>query len=415
MTAINTPLDVAAFRAQFPILQQKDAHGRKVVYLDNGASSQTPQSVIDRTVDVYSKFYANAYRGAYEFGQRIDDELESSRETIRNFIGAERKEEIVFTSGTTASLNVIAQGLGSTILKEGDEILITLMEHHANIVPWQMIAKRTGAVVRVLPITEDGRLDLEQLPQHLTEKTKIFSVTGMSNMLGTINDLPQLSAAAHAVGAIFVVDAAQSILHEEIDVRSTGVDFLTFSGHKLYGPTGVGVMYGRHDLLEMMEPLLGGGHMIDRVYEDHSTWAQPPAKFEAGTIPFVQAIALKPAIELVQSVGLEAIKTHEHELLTYGLERLKDIPGLTVYGPAPEHKGAIITFTVEGAHPQDLAFLLNRHGVCVRHGHHCTMPLHDHLGISASVRASFAAYNTRDEVDALHDGLVAARKRLRLD
>ncbi|WP_339612909.1 SufS family cysteine desulfurase [uncultured Rubinisphaera sp.] len=407
--------DVEAFRKQFPILHQPDSHGRKVIYLDNGASAQKPLVVIDKVVEAYSKYYANAYRGVYEFGQRIDDELELTREAVRSLINAERKEEIVFTPGTTASLNMIAQGYGRTVLKPGDEILLTLMEHHANIVPWQIIAEQTGAIIRYLPLTEDGRLDLEQLSDYLTEKTKFVSVTGMSNVLGTIPNIQLLAGAAHAVGAIIIVDAAQSMLHEPIDVLATGVDFVVFSGHKFYGPTGVGVLYGRYQHLEQMSPLLGGGHMIDRVFEDHSTWADPPAKFEAGTIPIVQAIALRPAIELVRETGFAAIHAHEQSLLVHAMDSLNEIPGLKIYGPAPEHKGAIVSFTLEGAHPQDLAFLLNRHGVCVRHGHHCTMLLHDHLGISASVRASFAAYNTHEEVDKLVEAIRAARKRLRLE
>jgi len=415
MQTLTTQFDVSTFREQFPILREKDSRGREVIYLDNGASAQKPQVVIDKLDEVYTKYYANAYRGVYEFGARIDDELEMTRESVRQFIGAERKEEIAFTSGATSTLNIIAQGYGRVLLEPGDEIVLTLMEHHANIVPWQIIAKQTGATIKYLGLTDDGRLDVEQLPSLLTDKTKFVSVTGMSNVLGTLVDLKKISTAAHAVGAVFVVDAAQSILHQPVDVRELEIDFLTFSGHKIYGPTGVGVMYGRHEHLEKMEPLLGGGHMIDRVDQDHSTWAPPPAKFEAGTIPIAQAIALRPAIELLQFLGLDAIAAYEHELLVYATERLSEVPGLRIYGPGVDHKGAIVSFTVEGAHPQDLAFLLNRHGVCVRHGHHCTMLLHDHLGISASIRASFAAYNTKEEIDVLHDALLAARKRLRLE
>ena len=405
---------VADVRAQFPILQQPDRHGRTVVYLDNGASAQKPLRVIAKETEVYSRYYANAYRGVYEFGQIIDDELELTREAVCQFVGAASKQEIIFTSGTTMSLNLVASCWGRHTLQPGDEILLTAMEHHANIVPWQMIAQQTGARVRYLPLTPDYRLDLSRLDESITPRTKIVAVTGMSNMLGTIVDPRPLADAVHAVGGVLVVDAAQSILHHPHNVQTDGIDFLAFSGHKLYGPTGIGVLYGRQELLAAMPPFLGGGHMIERVFSDHSTWAPPPAKFEAGTIPIAQAIALRPAIEFVQQLGFEWVQQHEGALLRQALTQLADIPGLTVYGPAAEHKGAIVSFTLQGAHPQDLAFLLNRHGVCVRHGHHCTMPLHDQLGLSASVRASFAAYNTSEEVDQLITALHAARKRLRL-
>ncbi len=414
MSTENTAVDFSAVRAQFPILQERDRHGRPVVYLDSGASAQKPQRVIDREAEVYSRYYANAYRGVYDFGQHVDDELELSRAAVQRLIGAAEKDEIVFTSGTTMSLNLIAHCWGRHVLKPGDEILLTEMEHHANIVPWQMIAQQQGAVLRYLPLTTDYRLDLSQLPELLTSRTKIVSATGMSNVLGTTVNPAELSAAVHAVGAVLVLDAAQSILHQPVDVVRDGVDFLAFSGHKLYGPSGVGVLYGRKELLQQMPPFLGGGHMIDRVFADHSLWAEPPAKFEAGTIPIAQAIALRPAIEFLEEVGYPAIQAHEAGLLQQALSRLSEIPDLTIYGPTAEHKGGIVSFTLKGAHPQDLAFLLNKKGVCVRHGHHCTMPLHDKLGVSATVRASFAVYNTLEEIDLLAEAILAARKRLRL-
>lgn len=414
MSTAATSLDLTAIRAQFPILQQPDPRGRPVIYLDNGASAQKPQRVIDKEIEVYSRHYANAYRGVYEFGQIVDDSVEATRQTVRDLIGAESQEEIVFTSGTTMSLNLVASCWGRHTLKPGDEILLTEMEHHANIVPWQMIAEQTGAVVRYIPLTSDYRLDLSDLPGLITERTKIVAVTGMSNVLGTLVDPRPLADAVHKVGGVLVVDAAQSILHQQHHVVNDGIDFLTFSGHKIYGPSGVGVLYGKREHLEAMPPFLGGGHMIDRVFPDHSTWSPPPAKFEAGTLPIAQAIALKPAIEFVQELGYASIQAHEHDLLVKATEQLSEVPGLTIYGPGLDDKGAIVTFTLEGAHPQDLAFLLNKKGVCVRHGHHCTMPLHDKLGLTATVRASFGVYNTAEEVDQLTEALHYARKRLRL-
>ncbi|WP_013627224.1 aminotransferase class V-fold PLP-dependent enzyme [Rubinisphaera brasiliensis] len=414
MSTAATSLDLTAIRAQFPILQQPDPRGRPVIYLDNGASAQKPQRVIDKEIEVYSCHYANAYRGVYEFGQIVDDSVEATRQTVRDLIGAESQEEIVFTSGTTMSLNLVASCWGRHTLKPGDEILLTEMEHHANIVPWQMIAEQTGAVVRYIPLTSDYRLDLSDLPGLITERTKIVAVTGMSNVLGTLVDPRPLADAVHQVGGVLVVDAAQSILHQQHHVVNDCIDFLTFSGHKIYGPSGVGVLYGKREHLEAMPPFLGGGHMIERVFPDHSTWSPPPAKFEAGTLPIAQAIALKPAIEFVQELGYASIQAHEHDLLVKATEQLSEVPGLKIYGPGLDHKGAIVTFTLEGAHPQDLAFLLNKKGVCVRHGHHCTMPLHDKLGLTATVRASFGVYNTAEEVDQLTDALHYARKRLRL-
>ena len=395
-------------------MQHRDSHGRKVVYLDNGASTQKPQCVIDKEVEVYSKYYANAYRGVYEFGQRVDDELELSRESVRELIKADSTQEIIFTSGTTMSLNMVAYAWGEHVLKPGDEILLSEMEHHANIVPWQIVAKRTGAQLRYIPITEDCQLDMQAFEQLLNSRTKIVSITGMSNVLGTINPIKQIAEATHAVGGVIVLDAAQSVVHQQVDVKDLGIDFLAFSGHKVYGPSGIGVLYGKMELLKQMPPFMGGGHMIDQVFEDHSTWAEPPARFEAGTLPIAQAIALRIAIEFIQELGFDWIQQHEQSLLNHATEQLKEIPGLTIYGPDTSHKGAITTFTVEGAHPLDLAFLLNRYGVCVRHGHHCAMLLHKKLGVSATVRASFGVYNTLDEIDTLTEAIHQARKKLRL-
>ncbi|MHC4875420.1 MAG: aminotransferase class V-fold PLP-dependent enzyme [Planctomycetota bacterium] len=418
--SVDTPaeLDVAAVRRDFPILNRPFEQGRHrkgtlPVFLDSAASAQKPQCVIDHEREVEERYFANAYRGVYLFGAKVDEELEASRESIRAFLNAESSDEIAFTSGTTMSLNLIARAWGGKFLQPGDEVLITEMEHHANIVPWQMICAERGATLRWLPITGDGQLDLSQLDQLLTSKTKLVSVTAMSNMLGTINPIAELTRRAHAVGALIAVDAAQSVPHGPIDVRGTGVDFVAFSGHKLFGPTGIGVFYGRRELLDEMNPFLGGGHMISRVFKDHSEWAAPPAKFEAGTLPIVQAIALRSAIEYVQRLGPQSIAAYEKQVLAYATERLTAFPGLTIYGPDCDHKGAICSFTIDDVAAEDLANLLDVKGVFVRHGHHCTMPLHDRLGIPASIRASFSLYNTREDVARLIEALEYAVARIR--
>jgi len=413
-TTDKTLLDVDAIRDDFPILHKPLPNGSPLVYLDNGASAQKPRIVIEKEAEVYENYFANAHRGVYQFGAQIDDELEAARTGIQQLIGAAEPEEIVFTSGTTMSINLVANAWGRRFLEPGDEIVLNEMEHHANLVPWQQIAAEKGAAIKYIPLTDDGRLDLDQIDDVLTEKTKLIAVTGMSNVLGTINPIDALAEKAHQCGALILVDAAQSVPHGPVNVTAPAVDFLAFSGHKFYGPTGVGVLYARRELFEAMDPFLCGGHMIDRVYKDHSTWAALPAKFEAGTLPIAQAIALGTAVDYVTKIGFPAIHEHETHLLRYAHEKLTDVPGLTIHGPDVAHKGAIVSFSVDGAHPQDFAVLLDRKGVFVRHGHHCTMPLHDLLGVSATTRASFAFYNTTSEVDALVDALHFARKRLRL-
>jgi cysteine desulfurase/selenocysteine lyase len=406
--------DIAAIRRQFPIFNQTLPKGLPVTFLDSGASAQKPQVVIDAEKSIYETHYANAYRGVYRFGAQIDEELEATRETVRQLLGAESTDEIVFTAGSTLGLNMIAFGWGRKHLQPGDHIVLNLMEHHANFVPWQQVAKETGAELKFIPLTPNGELDLTQLDNVITSKTKIVTVTGMSNVLGTLNPISLLSEKAHAVGAVLVVDGAQSVPHGTTNVQRDGIDFLVFSGHKLYGPTGLGVLYGRRELLEQMDPYVFGGHMIERVHLTESTWSHLPARFEAGTIPIAQAIALKTAIDFVQGVGFDAIHAHETALVHAAFEQLQSIPGLKIYGPPADRRGAIVSFTIEGAHPEDLAQLLDRRGVFVRHGHHCTMPLHDWLGVSATVRASFAMYNTLEEVDTLREGLLFAMKKLRL-
>jgi cysteine desulfurase/selenocysteine lyase len=309
----------------------------------------------------------------------------------------------------------VAQGWARKWLKSGDEILLSRLEHHANIVPWQMAAAATGARLVYAPLTPDGRIDLAELDGLLTPRTRLVAVTGMSNVLGTIPPVREIIARAKRVGAKVLVDGAQSVPHAPVDVVGEGIDFLALSGHKLYGPSGIGVLYGRRELLESMDPVFGGGHMIDRVFLDHSTWAAPPARFEAGTLAIAQAIALKPAIDFVTALGWDAVHHHEHALLVQAHTRLKTVPGLRILGPDVEHKGSIVSFVLEGAAAQDVAMLLDRKGICVRHGHHCAMPLHEWLGIAASVRASFAIYNSAEEIDELVDGLHYVRGRLRLD
>jgi cysteine desulfurase/selenocysteine lyase len=410
----SVDLNIERVRQDFPILHQMLPKGLPLVYLDNAATAQKPRAVIEREREVYETFYANAYRGVYRFGAQVDEEVESTRAKVQALIHASSVDEIVFTSGSTMSINMVAAGWGRRFLGPGDEVLLNQMEHHANLVPWQYVAEARGAKCRYLPLTSDGRLDLSRLDEHLTANTRMVAVTAMSNVLGTINPIRELVSRARRVGAKVLVDGAQSVPHQEIDVVAADIDFLAFSGHKIYGPSGIGVLYGKQDLLEAMDPFLMGGHMIDRVDLDRSTWAAPPAKFEAGTIPIAQAIALGEAIDYVGRLGYSAIETHEKRLLAYAFERLTQIPGLRIYGPGPEHRGAIVSFSVEGAHPEDLAQLLDRRGVFVRHGHHCTMPLHTLLGVPATVRASFALYNTLAEVDALAEAIEFARGKLRL-
>ncbi len=407
-------LDVEKIRLDFPILQKPLPKGMPVVYLDSAASAQKPRCVIEKLTEVYENYYANAYRGTYQFGARIDEELELAREKVRRLIGASDIEEIVFTSGTTMSINLVAGAWGRKFLNPGDQLLLNEMEHHANLVPWQQIAAETGAELRFIPLTTDGRLDLSRLDEVLSDRTRLVAVTGMSNVLGTINPIAKIAAKAKRHGALVLVDGAQSVPHMAVNVQDPQIDFLAFSGHKLYGPTGIGILYGRRELLEAMDPFLYGGHMIDRVFRDHSTWAEPPAKYEAGTIPIAEAIALGTAIDYVTDIGFGAIHDHEQKLLREAHRRLSEVPGLTIYGPDVEHKGSIVSFTTQGIHPEDLAFQLDRKGVFARHGHHCTMPLHEHLGTSATTRVSFALYNTAIEIDALCEAIHFARKRFRL-
>ena len=417
-------LDASAIRRQFPIFETAVADGEPIVFLDSGASAQKPACVIDKEVEVYSRYYANAYRGVYRYGSLVDKQLEGSREAVRRFVGAERASEIAFTPGATASLNMVAFGWGRRHLQQGDEIVVNLLEHHANLVPWQQVSKETGAKLVYVPLTEDGRLDDDALADVIGPRTKVVATTAMSNVFGSLTPIRRLGQLVHQEGGILVVDGSQSVPHRRTDVLADGIDFLAFGGHKLYGPTGVGILYGRHELLRETDPILFGGHMIEHVGEQDSTWAEPPAKFEAGTLPIAQAIALGTAVEFVESIGIDEIERHEAAVTSTVWKRLHSVPGVRVLGPEPNEpradgamttRGAIFSFTMEGAASEDIARLLDRRNVFVRHGHHCTMPLHQAFDTMATTRASFAMYNTEDDVDALVDALLYVRKRLRLD
>ena len=406
------PLDADDIRRQFPVLCRMLPSGLRPIFLDSAASAQKPQCVIDKEREVEEQYFANAHRGTYQFGLRIDEEFEGSRATIAKFLNAASPNNIVFTPGTTIGINMIASGWGRRHIYPGDEILTTIMEHHANFVPWQQLAKERGATLRLIPLTSDGRIDLEQLDSVLNKRTRVLAITGMSNMLGTVNPIRELVRRARAMGTCVVVDGAQSVPHLPTDVIANDVDFLVFSGHKLYGPTGIGVLYGKPERLEEMDPIVFGGHMISEVRIDDSTWSAAPAKFEAGTMPIVQAIALGAAVEWVQKTGLASIHQHEQSLTTLAMERLQTVPGITIYGPDVAHRGGIITFRIDGMHPEDLAALLDQKNVFARHGHHCTMPLHTYLGVSATTRVSLAAYNTVDDIAALMNAIEFALKKL---
>lgn len=409
------PFDIDAVRRDFPILARPLPNGTALAYLDNGATAQKPQAVIDKVREVYETCNANVHRGIHQLGDRVTVELEAARENVRRFINATDSAETIFTSGTTMSINLVAQAWGRKFLRPGDEILLNEMEHHANLVPWQQTAKATGAKLKYVPLTADGQLDATHFDRLITSRTKLVAVTGMSNVLGTTNPIRELAARAHQVGAVILVDGAQSVPHLPTDVRNPQIDFLAFSGHKLFGPTGIGVLYGRRELLEAMDPFLCGGNMISEVRLESSTWAELPSKFEAGTIPIAEAIGLGAAIDYVQTLGFDAIHAQETKLLTKAMRLLPQTPGVTVYGPSLEHRGSIVSFTVEKVHPHDLADLLDQRGVAIRAGHHCTMPLHDWLDVPATARASFAFYNTEAEVDALIEAIHYARHKFRLE
>ena len=407
--------NVEAVRADFPILKQMHSEKVPLIYLDNAATSQKPESVIEAIDRYYRDYNANVHRGIHKLSEQATTEYEAARLKVRKFINAGSKREILFTRGTTESINLVAQTWGRANLKAGDVIVSTVMEHHSNIVPWQILASEKGFTIRYIPVLADGTLDLDYLDKLLSkEPVKLVTLMQVSNVLGTVNPVEEVIKKAHEVGALVLVDGAQSIPHLAIDMQAMDVDFFAFSGHKMLGPTGSGVLYGKRALLEAMPPWMGGGDMISSVKLTGSTWNDLPYKFEAGTPAIAEAIGLGYAIDYLTKIGLDNIHAHERDIIRYALGRLQEVPGLTVYGPSAEQKGAVAAFTVEGIHAHDIAQLLDSEGIAVRAGHHCAMPLHEHLGVSATARASFYLYNTHAEVDALITALHNARKTFQL-
>jgi cysteine desulfurase / selenocysteine lyase len=412
MPLASNQLLSASLRDDFPIITGDVLEGQPLIFLDNAASTQRPRQVIDAIARVYEHDYANVHRGIHTLSERSTEQYEQAREKVAAFIGAANSREVIFTQGTTASINLVARSWGETNLKPGDEILSTVMEHHSNLVPWQQTAAKTGAVLRHVPLSTDGRLDMVEFHKLLGERTKIVAVAGVSNTLGTINPVAEITEAAHKAGALVLVDAAQSVPHLPTNATTFDVDFLAFSGHKMLGPSGVGVLYGKEKLLEAMPPFLGGGSMINEVRLDGFTPAELPAKFEAGTPPIAPAIAMSAAIEYLENIGLEAIHRHERVLTEYAYEQLSQIEGLRILGPAPEYRAGLISFAFERIHAHEFAQILNdSFGIAVRAGHHCTQPLHKSLGISASTRASFYLYNRPEEVDRLIEGIAAVQAK----
>ncbi len=414
MSAVDTlPIDAEKLRRDFPILSTVIRGDKPLVYFDNAATTQRPRAVIDSLVEMYEQHYANVHRGIHWLSDQSTDRFEDAREKVRAFINAPKRHEIIFTTGTTMAVNLVARSWGDAIVGEGDEILVSEMEHHSNIVPWQQLAERTGCTIRWLPITDDGLLKLDQLDDLLSERTKLVAVAAVSNVLGTINPVREIVRRAHDAGALVLVDAAQSVPHTKTDVQATGADFLTFSGHKMLGPSGVGVLYGREELLEAMPPFLGGGSMIRRVKHEGFEPADLPAKFEAGTPPIVSAIGLGAAIDYLSGIGLQKIAEHERILATRAHELLEQVGGVRFLGPSPDQKAGIVSFVLDRPHAHDVAQLLDRHGIAIRAGHHCAMPLHKRLGITASNRASFYFYNTMDEVEFFGDAVRQTREFFR--
>ncbi|NOK60666.1 MAG: cysteine desulfurase [Chloroflexi bacterium AL-W] len=402
--------DVLSIRRDFPILHQ-EINGKPLAFLDSAASSQKPRQVIDCLEDYYRRYNANVHRGVYKLSEQATFAYERARGKVARFVNARSPKEVIFTRNATESINLVARSWGDANLREGDRILLSVMEHHANLIPWQMLAQRTGAQLDFVRVDGEGRLVMEDVDRLLTEKTRLVAITHQSNVLGTINPIQELALRAHSFGALMLVDAAQSVPHMPVDVQTLDVDFLAFSGHKMCAPTGIGVLWGRRSLLEAMPPFLGGGSMIKTVDLHTATYADVPARFEAGTPAIAEAIALGEAVDYLQRLGLATIYQHEHELTAYALERLSAIEGLTIYGPkTTEMRGGSISFTLDMVHPHDIAALLDSDGVAVRAGHHCCQPLHTLLDVPATTRASFYLYNTQEEIDRLAIGLERTQK-----
>jgi cysteine desulfurase/selenocysteine lyase len=412
--------DVARIRKDFPILERTVRDGQPLTYLDSANTSQKPRQVLDALADFYERHNANIHRATHQLGEEATQAYEGARGSVAGFIGAAEPAEVVFTKNVSEAINLVAYSMsnasaaragGRFALGPGDEIVITEMEHHSNIVPWQLLCERTGATLRWFGVTPDGRLDTSDIDDLITERTKLVALAHQSNVLGTINPVRAIADRAHAAGALLLVDAAQSVPHMPVDVAALGADFLGFTGHKMCGPTGIGVLWGRRELLEEMPPFLGGGEMIETVWMERSTFAPPPHKFEAGTMPIAQAAGLAAAVGYLGEVGLPALREYEHGLVAHALQALREIDGLRILGPAePVDRGAAISFTVEGVHPHDMSQVLDSRGIAVRAGHHCAWPLHRAMGVQASTRASFYLYNTIEEADALAAGIREAQR-----
>jgi cysteine desulfurase / selenocysteine lyase len=403
-------LDARKLRADFPILAQ-EINGKPLAYLDSAVTSQKPRQVLDAMTNFYETAYANVHRGVYSLAERATEGFEGAREKVARFVNAPSSRELIFTRNATEGLNLVAYAWGLTNLGPGDLVVVSELEHHSNFVPWQYIAKRTGAGFRMIPLTESGELDLEALEAIASEgRVKVVATNYVSNALGTINPVDRLASWAHERDAIMVVDAAQAAPHLAIDVQAIGCDFLAFSAHKMCGPSGVGALWGRRELLEKMEPFNLGGHMIRKVQFEETTWGDLPHKFEAGTSPIAEAVGFGAAVDYLNNVGVEAIEQYEHELVAYALERIQDVPGIVLYGPAPERRAGIVSFNIEGVHPHDVAQVLDWEGVAIRAGHHCCQPLMHRLGVAATNRASFYLYTLPEEIDRLAEGLLRVRK-----
>ena len=404
MDNLTQSLNVNEILKDFPILNQK-VNNNRLAYLDTTATSQTPTQVIDVIADYYKRYNSNVHRGVHTLGSLATDGYESARETVRRFINAKYFEEIIFTRGTTASINVVAHSYGDANISEGDEIVVTEMEHHANIVPWQQLAKRKNASLKFIPMTDEGELTIENIKATINDNTKIVAITHVSNVLGTINDIKAITDTAHEHGAIVSVDGAQAAPHMDLDMQSLDVDFYSFSGHKMLGPTGIGVLYGKRALLDEMEPVEFGGDMIDFVEKYDASWADLPTKFEAGTPLIAQAIGLAEAIRYIENLGFDAIQAHEHELTTYAYDKMSEIEGIEIYGPPKDRRAGVITFNMTDVHAHDVATAVDTEGVAVRAGHHCAQPLMKWLNQSSTARASFYIYNTKEDIDQLVESL----------
>ena len=413
MSKPTLPYDVEKIRADFPILQQPHHDNVPLVFLDNAASSQKPNLVIDGMYNYYRTSHANVHRGIYQLSEQATQAYEDARKKVRDFINASSHREVIFTRGTTEGINLVAMTWGRKNLSAGDVVISTAMEHHSNIVPWQILAEDKGFMLKFIPVLADGTLDMDAYRQLLRENpVKLVTVVHSSNVLGTINPVKEMVRLAHEHGALILVDGAQSVPHMPIDVQDLDCDFFAFSGHKMLGPTGIGILYGKRDILDAMPPYMGGGDMISRVTLDGSTWNELPYKFEAGTPSIADAIGLGLAVDYLGGIGMNKIHQHEQIMTAYALDRLAEVPGLTVYGPASPQKGAVAAFTIEGAHAHDVAQVLDSYGIAVRAGHHCAMPLHHVLNVNATARASFYLYNTLEEIDMLAETLEEVKDKL---